>query len=303
MRSFRKDLLLAAAVLGAAGSSSPLAGQVNFDTVQVRSLPAGKGVYMLMGSGGNLGLAVGQDGAFVVDDQFAPLTPKILAAIKALTDKPVRFVVNTHWHGDHTGGNENMAGAGALIVAHDNVRIRMSSEQFLAAFNSRTPPSPVKALPVVTFSQSVAFHLDQEHIHAVHVPHAHTDGDALIHFSTANVLHMGDIFFNGMYPFLDLSTGGSYEGMIAAVDAGLRYVNDSTRIIPGHGPLAMKPDLVAYRAMLVQVRDRVAELIKAGRTKEQVIAAKPTADLDAKWGQGFLRPEMFLGIVYDSMKK
>jgi len=294
-------LALAAAALGSLPSGA--AAQVNFDTVQVRTIPAGKGVYMLQGAGGNLALAVGQDGAFLVDDQFAPLTPKILAAVKAVTDKPVRFVVNTHWHADHTGGNEGMAGAGALIVAHDNVRIRMSSEQFIAVFNSRTPPAPVKALPVVTFSESVAFHLDAEHIKVTHVPHAHTDGDALIRFESANVLHLGDTFFNGFYPFFDQSTGGSYEGMIRAADAGLRLANDSTRIIPGHGPLGSRADLVAYRDMLVKVRDRVRPLIAAGRTKEQVVAAKPTADLDVRWGNGFLKADVFLGLVYDSMKQ
>jgi cyclase len=256
---------------------------------------------MLQGSGGNIGLSVGKDAAFLVDDQFAPLTPKLLAAIKAITDKPVRFVVNTHWHGDHTDGNENLANGGAVIVAHDNVRVRMSSEQFIAVFNSRTPPAPPKALPLVTFSETVAFHLNDEDIHVVHVPPAHTDGDAIIHFTQANVLHLGDTFFNGMYPFIDVSTGGSQEGMVGAANAALRYANDSTRIIPGHGPLATRADLVAYRDMMVKVRDRVAALIKQGKTREQVIAAKPTADLDAKWATGFLKPDVFLGIVYDSM--
>lgn len=299
-RQVRSSVLSALLALGGAAS---LVAQANFDTVQVRTLPVSKGVYMLQGSGGNIGLSVGNDAAFLVDDQFAPLTAKILAAIKAVSDKPVRFVVNTHWHGDHTGGNENLGNAGTIIVAHDNVRTRMSTEQFLAAFNSRTPPSPLKALPLVTFSQTVAFHLNDEDIHVVHVPSAHTDGDALIHFTRANALHLGDTFFNGMYPFIDVSTGGSHEGMIAAVNAALRYVNDSTKIIPGHGPLATRADLVAYRDMLVTVRDRVAALLKQGKTKEQVIAAKPTADLDAKWGGGFLKADVFLGIVYDSMKK
>jgi cyclase len=189
-------------------SAGPLAAQAGMDTVQIRTLPAGKGVYMLMGAGGNIALSVGNDAAFLVDDQFAPLTTKILAAVKAVTDKPVRFLVNTHWHGDHTGGNENMAGAGVILVAHDNVRTRMSSEQFLAAFNQKVPPSPAKALPMVTFSQSMAFHLNDDDIHVVHVPPAHTDGDAIIHFTAANVIHMGDSFFNGRYPFIVLSSGG-----------------------------------------------------------------------------------------------
>ena len=258
---------------------------------------------MLTGSGGNIGLLVGKDAPFLVDDQFAPLTPKILAAVKALTDKPVRFLVNTHWHPDHTGGNENIAGAGVIIVAHDNVRIRMSVDNFNAVFNRTTPASPATALPMVTFSASVTFHLNNEDIHVVHVGPAHTDGDAIIHFTAANVLHMGDVFNNAGYPFIDLATGGSFEGMIGAVDAALHFVNDSTRIIPGHGPMAGKAELVNYRNVLAKVRDRVALLIKQGKTKEQVIAAKPTAEWDATWGLATLKADAWLGIVYDSMKR
>lgn len=285
------------------GGATALAAQANLDTVQIRTQPAGKGVYMLLGSGGNIGLAVGNDAAFLIDDQYAPLTPRILAAVRAVTDKPVRFLVNTHWHGDHTGGNENMTAEGVIIVAHDNVRTRMSSEQFIAAFNSRTPPSPARALPVVAFSETVAFYLNGETIHVVHLPSAHTDGDAIVHFVNANVIHMGDIFFNGRYPFVDLSSGGSFEGVINAVTAALHYVNDSTRIIPGHGAMAAKADLVSYRDVLTRIRDRVAALIKQGKTKEQVVAAKPSAEWDATWGTGFMKPDVFLGIVYDSLKK
>jgi glyoxylase-like metal-dependent hydrolase (beta-lactamase superfamily II) len=211
--------------------------------------------------------------------------------------------VNTHWHGDHSGGNENMTAAGIIIVAHDNVRTRMSTEQFIAAFDSRVPASPKGALPVVTFAQSVTFHAGGETIHAVHLPPAHTDGDAIVHFVSANTLHMGDVFFKGRYPFIDLSSGGSFEGVIAAVDAALKYVNDSTRVIPGHGPLAGKSDLVEYRTVLAKIRDRVRPLIAQGKTKAQVIAAKPSAEWDATRGSGFMKPDVFLGIVYDSMKR
>ena len=298
-----RPLRWSAAVLGWLASSPPVQGQANLDTVQIRTIPLGKGLYMLQGAGGNIGLSVGRDAAFLVDDQYAPLTPKILAAVKAVTDKPVRFVVNTHWHGDHVGGNENLAGAGVLIVAHDNVRTRMSVENFNALFNRTTPASPRAALPVVTFSESMAFHLNDEAIHVVHVPPAHTDGDAVIHFTTANVLHLGDVYFNGSYPFVDLSSGGSFQGVIAAVNAALHYANDSTKIIPGHGPLATRADLVAYRDVLSEIRDRVAALIKAGRTREQIIAAKPSAEWDAKLGQGFIKPDVLLGTVYESLTK
>ncbi|HEV8357744.1 MAG TPA: MBL fold metallo-hydrolase [Gemmatimonadales bacterium] len=278
-----------------------LAAQAGLDTVRIQTIPAGKGVFMLRGAGGNIALSVGDDAAFLVDDQYAPLSEKILAAVRAVTDKPVRFLVNTHWHGDHTGGNENLAKAGVIIVAHDNVRTRMSTEQFNATFNRKTPASPKGALPVVTFSESVAFYLNDETIHVVHVPPAHTDGDALVHFTRANVLHMGDNFFNGSYPFVDVSSGGSFEGVIRAVTAALSYVNDSTKVIPGHGALAGKAELLAYRDVLVKIRDRVAALIKQGKTKEQVVAAKPTAEWDTTWGAGFMKPDVFLGIVYESM--
>jgi cyclase len=282
--------------------ATPLAAQTNWDSVRIRTEPAGRGVYMLTGAGGNIALAVGEDFAFMVDDQYQQLSPKILAAIRAVTPKAIKFLVNTHWHGDHSGGNENMNNAGVIIVAHDNVRTRMSTEQFIAAFNSRTPPSPKGALPIVTFSQSVAFHIGGEDIHAVHVPPAHTDGDAIVHFTRANTLHMGDLFFAGRYPFVDLSSGGSFEGVINAVNLALAYVNDSTKVIPGHGPLSGKTELVAYRDVLSRIRDRVAVLIREGKTKEQVVAAKPSAEWDATWGTGFIKPDVFLGMVYDSMK-
>ena len=297
-----KRVLTVIALVAMAGAAS-LVAQANFDSVVVRTQPAGRGVHMLTGSGGNIALAVGEDFAFLVDDQFAPLTAKILAAVRGVTDKPVRFLVNTHWHGDHAGGNENMAKAGVILVAHDNVRTRMSTEQFTELFNRRSPPSPRGALPVVTFGESVTFHLGGETVHVVHVPPAHTDGDAIVHFVQANTIHMGDNYFKDVYPFVDLSSGGSFEGVIRAADVALGYANDSTRIIPGHGPLANRADLKKYRDVLVQVRERVAALIRQGKTREEVIAARPTAEWDATWGAGFMKPDVFLGIVYQSMTK
>lgn len=297
-----RRVLMAFACVTVAGAAG-LVAQQNFDSVVVRTQPAGRGVHMLTGSGGNIALAVGDDFAFLVDDQYAPLTAKILAAVRGVTAKPVRFLVNTHWHGDHAGGNENMAKAGVILVAHDNVRTRMSTEQFIEMFKVRVPPSARGALPVVTFVESVTFHLGTETVHVVHVPPAHTDGDAIVHFVRANTLHLGDNYFKDVYPFVDLSSGGSFEGVIRAADIALGYANDSTRIIPGHGALANRADLKKYRDVLVQVRDRVAALIRQGKTKEQVIAAKPTAEWDATWGAGFMKPDVFLGIVYQSMTK
>ena len=300
-RTAGRVLAVSLALVPALGS--PAQGQVpDASQVTVKVIPVTAGIYMLQGMGGNIGLSVGKDDAFIVDDQYAPMTPKIRAAIMTVTTKPVRFVVNTHWHDDHTGGNEAMAGSGAIIFAHENVRRRMSSEQFLAVFNARVPASPAAALPMITFSDTISFYVNEDSVRTFHVRNAHTDGDAVIFFRKANVVHMGDTFFNGMYPFIDVSTGGSLAGTIAAASQVLMATNSSTRFIPGHGPLATRADLVRYRDMLVTVRQRLSRLVARGRTLAQVSSAKPLADLDAEWGKGFMKPEMFLGIAYESVR-
>jgi cyclase len=301
MRRGARGLSLWAGVLVAGGVA--LAQQQDFSKVEVTSEKIAEGVYMLKGAGGNIGLSVGADTAFLIDDQYAPLTPKVKAAVAALTSKPVRFVLNTHWHGDHTGGNKDLGESGTLIVAHENVRKRMSTDQFIEAFGMKEPAADPAALPVVTFTDAVTFHLNGDEIYAFHVAPAHTDGDSIVQFRKANVLHGGDTFFNGMYPFIDLSSGGSVNGMIAAADRMLALAGDGTKIIPGHGPLGTKADLKAYRDMLATSRDRVAALVKAGKTLEQVTAAKPTADLDAKWGQGFIKPDPWVSILYKDLAR
>ncbi len=275
----------------------------DFSQVEIKPELVRDGVYMLTGAGGNIGLSVGSDGAFMIDDQFAPLTDKIAAAVAKLSTEPVKFLINTHWHFDHTGGNENFGKAGAIIVAHENVRKAMSSDQFLEAFKQRVPASPPKALPVVTFAESLTFHWNGDEIRVLHVSPAHTDGDSVIHFKRANVVHTGDIYFNGMYPFIDTDHGGSLEGMIGAADRVLALCAEDTKIIPGHGPLSGVAELKAYRAMLIAARDAIAPLVKAGKSREEIVAAKPTRDLDAKWGQGFMQPDVWVGIVVDGMKK
>ena len=290
---------LVATLAMAAGLAVPLEAQQ--DSVRIQTVPVADGIYMLVGSGGNIGLAVGEDAIFLVDDQFAPLSQKITDAIRAVSDKPVRFLLNTHWHGDHTGGNENFGKVGVLIVAHDNVRQRMSVEQFLARFNQKVPASPKAALPVITFSEVVTFHINGDDIHAIHVKNAHTDGDAIVHWQKSNVMHMGDVFFNGFYPFIDIGSGGSINGMIAGATTALTYVNESTRVIPGHGPLGGKADLVAFVAMLTGIRDNVQKLVARKQTLEQVLAAKPSAAWDEKWGKGFMKPADFVTSVYESL--
>jgi glyoxylase-like metal-dependent hydrolase (beta-lactamase superfamily II) len=217
------------------------ASQQNFDTVQVRTQKVADGVYMLIGAGGNIGLAIGDDAVFVVDDQYAPLTPKVLAAIAALTSKPVRFVVNTHWHGDHTGGNEHMGQAGALLVAQDNVRRRLSTQQVLAFFKDTVPAAPAGALPVITFSDTITFHINGDDVQAFHIANAHTDGDAFIVWRKADVVHAGDVFVTYGFPFIDLDSGGSIDGMIAGCDVLLTLGDDSVKIIPDTGRSATAP--------------------------------------------------------------
>jgi glyoxylase-like metal-dependent hydrolase (beta-lactamase superfamily II) len=278
-------------------------GQPDPSQVTIKTTPLGHGVYMLEGAGGNIAISTGNDDVFMVDDQYGNITDKIKSAIAAVSPKPVRFLMNTHWHGDHTGGNENMAGSGAIIVAQDNSRSRMTKEQFIAAFNMKVPPSPAAALPVVTFSESLTLFLNGDSVRATHFKNAHTDGDVIITFAKANVVHMGDTYFNGLYPLVDLSTGGSIDGIIAAVDKELAVTNEATKFIPGHGPLSGRAELIAYRNMAKTIRDRIARLIAQKKTLDQVVAAKPTADFDAKWGKGFLKPEVFVGILYNDLSR
>ena len=296
-RMLRLPALVLAFVL-----TTSLAGQDMRD-VSINSIRITDSVYMLTGRGGNIGLSVGEDGVFLIDDQFAPLTDKILAAVAELTDDPIQFVVNTHWHPDHTGGNENLGEAGAIIVAHENVRKRMSTEQFIAAFNNRSPPSPAEALPVITFNDSITFHYNGDELRVAHMESAHTDGDSVIFFRKANVVHMGDTYFNGMYPFIDVGSGGSIDGMIEAARRVLGQVNDQTKIIPGHGALSDTRGLLAYVEMLEIVRGRVQKLVDEGNSREDVVAARPTRDFDAQWGGGFLEPDKWVGIVYDGTVK
>ena len=286
--------LIAAA---AAPAATVAAQQPDWNAVEIRVKRVAPGVAVLFGRGGNVGLSYGTDGNVLIDDQYAPLTEKILAAVRSVDADPIRFVVNTHWHGDHSGGNENVGRTGAVIVAHDNVRRRMSMDQIVRG--DAVPPSPAGALPVVTFSDDLTFHLNGDDIRIHHVEHAHTDGDALVYWSRANVLHMGDTFFNGLLSFIDLDSGGSIEGAIAAVETGLSIANETTVIIPGHGPLARRADLVRYRDMLRTLRDRVAAEIRAGRSLDQIKAlrlADPYGPPD-----GFISPDSLIETIHHSL--
>lgn len=258
---------------------SALAGQGR-DMSQVRIIPhqVTGGIYYLEGQGGNIGLSIGQDGVVMIDDQFAPLTDRILAAIRQLNQGEIRFVINTHLHGDHTGGNENLGRMGILILARDAVRVRMSAT------------APAVALPVLTFSEPINIHLNGEQVRTIPVPPAHTDGDSFIHFVNSDVLHMGDVYRTTGYPYMDLANGGSLDGLIEALGIAIGLAGPNTKIIPGHGRVATRADVMAHRDMILEVKARVAALVAQGMNVDQVLAARPTAAYDA----GMDSPERFL---------
>ena len=284
-------------VLAFVAFAQPSSAQ-NFDTVKIRTLKITNSIYMLEGSGGNIGVLVGKDGVVLIDDQFAPLSEKIKNAVKVLTDKPISFIVNSHFHGDHTGGNENFGGEGAIIVAQENSRLRMTPDKFLGTLNNAQKATPSAALPKVTFTESLSLHLNGETVQVFHVKNAHTDGDAIIHFKESNVFHGGDVFVRYGLPFIDQPHGGSIDGMIKGVDTLLAIVNDDSKIIPGHGLLAGKKDLLDYKKMLETVRSRVLERIRQGKTLKEIIDADLTKEFTAGVGRG-----KFIQSVYDSLKK
>ncbi len=255
-------------------------------------------IYMLTGHGGNLGVFIGQDGTFLIDDQFAPLTEKIIAELMVLGGDIPRFLINTHYHGDHTGGNENLGKAGTLIVSHDNVRERLKGGSFIREFNMLIAPAAPVALPVVTFSEDITFHLNGDTVQVIHIPHSHTDGDAIIHFVEANVIHAGDIIFNGFYPFIDVSHGGTIKGMIQGTELVLSLADDDTKIIPGHGPLTGKTELSGYLQMLETAYERLGKLKADGKTAQEAIEMKPLADLEKEWGDGIFNGDKWIEIIY-----
>lgn len=273
------------------------------DSVEFVRQRLAEGVYLLQGAGGNIAVSTGKDGVFIIDDDYAQLAGKLKAAIRGLSTTPVRFVINTHKHGDHTGGNAVLGTDGAIIVAQENVRSRMSVATFYKEFNQTSPASPAEALPIITFGESMTLYLNGDTVDILHAKSAHTDGDALVRFRKANIIHMGDTYFNGFYPFIDVTLGGTLDGMIGAANQALALIDDRTKIIPGHGPLATKSELTAYRDMLVTVRVRIAKAKIDGMTAEQVLNANPLADLDSTWGKGFLTTAQFTTAAYNAIPR
>lgn len=285
-------------IIAIALASSAFAQQ-DWSKVEVKATKVAGSVYLITGAGGNIGVSVGSDGAVLVDDQFAPLAPKIQAALQSITNQPLRFILNTHYHGDHTGGNE-VFGKAAPIVAHENVRKR------LAAGSKRgtdaVPPAPAGALPVLTFNDSVTIHLNGEDVRAVHMPHGHTDGDAVIWFTKSNVVHMGDDYFNGFFPFIDIENGGSISGLIDNVAHVVATIPDDAKVIPGHGALSDKAGLQKYLDVLRGTWNAVQKGVAAGKSLEQLKSEKVLAEWDA-WGQGFIKTDAFLEMLYGEATK
>src|SRR4051812_46796373 len=310
---FRQTLVMAAAMACSSLASSqqapaqPAAPQIDIvkapvpaPDVKIETLNLAPGIYMLTGRGGNIGVTVGRDGAAIIDDQFADMVPKIRAAVALLSEHPVKFVINTHLHGDHTGGNDAFGASGAVIIAQDNVRKRLASD----TVNSAGQPVPARApaaLPLVTFADSATLHFNDDDLEFTHLPNAHTETDIIVRFRKANVLHMGDCFTGG-FPFIDGSNGGTPDGVIKAHEAGVPTIDDNPRIIRGHGPLGNKAELQAYHDMLVVVRDRIAKLVKAGRTQDQVVEARPTQDFEEKYGGAGFNAAQWIGRAYVDQK-
>ena len=294
-----KQFLLSVVVATCLAISS--AGFAQQSPVKVEASKVADNIYMITGKGGNIGLLTGAEGSFLIDDQFAPLTDKILEAVKSVGGDVPKFLINTHFHGDHTGGNENLGKAGTLIMSHHAVRERLVNGSYIGAFGMKSEPAGKAALPTVTYSENMHLHLNGETINIVHVPSAHTDGDSFVVFENANVVHAGDLFFNGFFPFIDAAHGGSVKGVIAGVERILALTDDSSKIIAGHGPLGNRAELQSYRDMLATAYERLLALKNQGMSAEDAIAKAPLDDLEADWGGGIFSADKWIGIVYPAV--
>jgi cyclase len=274
----------------------------DFSKVEIKTTKLADNFYTLEGQGGTIGVLAGPDGVFMVDSQFAPLSEKIAAAIKRISDRPIRFLVNTHVHGDHTGGDENFGKMGVTILARENLRMRLEHPN-PGANGQPGVPMPPAGLPIITYDAPVTLHMNGEEIRLIPAPKAHTDGDTFVQFVNANVIMTGDFFRSIQFPNIDRNSGGSLPGLIDALNAVIKAAGPTTKIVPGHGPVVDRTAVAAQRDMVIAIRDKVAKLVKEGKTQEQVIAAKPTADYDAKVQQPGTTADRFIGQLYAELKK
>lgn len=275
------------------------AQQPDYSKVQIKATKVAGNVYMLEGAGGNIGVSVGADGILIVDDQFAPLADKIRASLQTLNPGKLRFILNTHFHGDHTGSNV-VFGPEATIIAHDNVRKRLATEQYSKVFKQTTPASPKEALPVITFNQSLTVHFNGEEIRAIHFPQGHTDGDSVIFFTTSNVVHLGDDFFAGRFPFVDIDGGGSVEGLAKNIGELIGKIPADAKLIPGHGPISTLDDLKQYHRMLLETTDVVRKKIAAKKSLDEIKKEGLPAEWNS-WGTGFIKTELWLELIHRSL--
>jgi len=274
----------------------------NPDKVEIVPSKLTDNIYMITGSGGNMGFVIGEDGPILIDSQFAPLSDKIKATLKGIDPNPVKYLINTHWHGDHTGGNENFAKDGALIIAHDNVHLRKSTEQ-IRPFRKATPPAPLAAQPKITFNDHLTLHLNGEDILMLHDHHVgHTDGDAVVYFPKSNIIHMGDTYFQGRYPFIDLGSGGSVPGLLQSLNRSIFLTDKDTQIIPGHGRLSNRSELIDYRDMIAEVYSRVKLAHKSGLTIDEIKASNPTKEFDEVYDGGFISKDKFVETIFSELE-
>ena len=298
----RMTLAVAAAAVAVLGATAAAQQQPDYSKVQIKTTDLGNRTYMLEGQGGNITVAVGDDGVIMVDGEFAPLHDKIKAAVAAVSKQPIKYLINTHFHGDHTGGNEPFAKDGAIVVAHQAVKTRLAAGTTNGLSGVKTPPVPADALPKQVYTDAMTLQVKGRTAQLKHIANAHTDGDTYVYFADANVLSTGDIVTFGRYPNIDFANGGNVKGVLDGCDTFLKLANATTKIVPGHGELATKADLMAYRAMIQTARDRIAKLIADGKSADQAVAAKPFADMDAKVGANDMASANFVRVIYFSLK-
>jgi glyoxylase-like metal-dependent hydrolase (beta-lactamase superfamily II) len=301
----KKALLLGCALLLSSLPSSAWKTASGFSTdwasVQMEQKSLSDHVTFLHGSGGNMLVSTGPDGIVLVDCEFSPMSDKIKAAVAKLQPGPIRFLIDTHWHIDHAGGNADFAKDGTVIIAQDHVRSRLSTQQPAGYFGNTVPPSPPAAWPLITFDRSMTLHFNGENIMLLNDGVAHTDGDAIVYFPKSNVVHMGDVYINGLYPIIDLASHGTIQGYFPIIDHVLGMINDQTRVIPGHGPIGTKADLLFYRNMLATLRDRVQKMITEGKTLDEITAANVSKDFDNDWASDRVGPKAITKMIYESL--